>query len=367
MMLFLPTTFLSITFSFLLSTIALQNSDKLLTLASQSGGQTKFLRQVRIQTNDEDGVAITITVEDNARPWQRFLKREFRVFDPAKTEAEGDAQTKRPVVIAYHGIWSDASTMEQLTQFDRQARDRDWLAVYPQGNLMLGIANWNGAGCCSREQDDIAFTKEMIDYLVHNFNVDENKVYVAGMSNGGFMVYKLLCEMGNRDNGKPWIAAAGVHSGLLGAWQADFSTCSLGKVPLVHFHGLEDNVVNIKGKPQGEQQLSVPFKPVTNAEWKSLHVSIDAVANNMCNSGNITNTSNPTESTTCYELCDGKVEYCLVEKLKHQWSGCSDESLAMFDPNHATNIDATQHFADFFVSRSIDHHIEKKEMKLIDQ
>ena len=198
-LLFSPTTFLSITFSFLLSTIALQNSDKLLTLASHSGGQTKFLRQVRIQKKGEDGIVITITVEDNARPWQRFLKREFRVFDPAKSEEEGDAQTKRPVVIAYHGIWSSASTMEQLTQFDRQARDRDWLALYPQGNLMLGIANWNGAGCCSREQDDIAFTKEMIDYLVHNFKVDENKVYVAGMSNGGFMVYKLICEMGNRD------------------------------------------------------------------------------------------------------------------------------------------------------------------------
>lgn len=360
MILFLPTTFLSISFSFLISTIALQ-TDKLFTHASHSGGQTKFLRQVRIQKKDEDGVAITITVADNARPWQRFLKREFRVFDPAKNEEEGDAQTKRPVVIAYHGVSSNASIMEQLTQFDKQARDRDWLAVYPQGNLMLGIANWNGAGCCSREQDDIAFTKEMIDYLVHNFNVDENKVYVAGMSNGGFMVYKLLCEMGNRDNGNPWIAAAGVHSGLLGAWQGDFSTCSLGKVPLVHFHGLEDNLVNIKGKPQGEQQLSVPFKPVTNAEWKSLHVSIDAVANNMCNSGNITNTSNPTESTTCYELCDGKVEYCLVEKLKHQWSGCSDESLPVFDPNHATNVDATKYFADFFVSRSsIDHSIEKK-------
>src|SRR5210317_1389661 len=132
MMLFLPTTFLSIiTFSYLLSTIALQNSEKLFTHALHEG-QTKFLRQVHMPSNDEDGVAITINVEDNTRPWQRSLEREFRVFDPAKNEEEGDAQTKRPVVIAYHGIWSDASTMEQLTQFDRQARDRDWLAVYPQ-------------------------------------------------------------------------------------------------------------------------------------------------------------------------------------------------------------------------------------------
>jgi poly(3-hydroxybutyrate) depolymerase len=294
----------------------------------------------------QDNVVITITVEDYTLPWPRFLEREFMVFDPAKNEEEGDAQPKRPVVIAYHGANSNSQTMSQLTQFDKQARDRNWLAVYPQAELRL----WNGAGCCSRLQDDVAFTKAMIDYLIHNFNVDENKVYVAGMSNGGFMVYELLCEMGNRDNGNPWIAAAAVHSGLLGAWEADFSTCSLGKVPLVHFHGLEDNVVNITGKPKGEQVLGLPIEFVTNAEWKSLYNSIDLVANKMCNSGNITNTSNPTESTTCYELCEGKVEYCLVEKLEHQYSGCSDASLAVYDPNYVTNVDATAYFADFFAS-----------------
>jgi hypothetical protein len=124
MMLFLPTTFLSITFSFLLSTIALQNSDKLFfthdVSHSGAGGQTKFLRQVHIQTKDEDGVVITITVEDNARPWQRFLKREFRVFDPAKNEEEGDAQTKRPVVIAYHGVPMRLQWSNLLNLIDKQ-------------------------------------------------------------------------------------------------------------------------------------------------------------------------------------------------------------------------------------------------------
>jgi len=153
---------------------------------------------------------------------------------------------------------SDSETMRKLTQFDREAKDRGWLAVYPQGEWMYSekMTNWNGAGCCSQGQDDIAFTKDMIDYMVQHFNVDENKVYVAGVSNGGFMVYKLLCEMGNRENGKPWIAAAGVHSGLLGAWQADFSSCSISKeIPLVHFHGLADPVVNVTGKPKMNRNL----------------------------------------------------------------------------------------------------------------
>mmetsp|Transcript_12792 Transcript_12792/g.19299 ORF Transcript_12792/g.19299 Transcript_12792/m.19299 type:complete len:203 (+) Transcript_12792:503-1111(+) len=192
----------------------------------------------------------------------------------------------------------------------------------------------------------------MIDYIVKHFNVDENEVYVTGVSNGGFMVYRLLCEMGDRENGKPWIAAASVHSGLLGAWHADFSSCSISKdTPLVHFHGLADPVVNITGKPEGKQEL-LPYAPVTNAEWKSVNASIDYVAEAMCGSNAITSTSNPAESTTCHQTCDGKVEYCMVEELEHMWSGCSNKTLHMYDPNHATNVDATKYFADSFARQS---------------
>jgi poly(3-hydroxybutyrate) depolymerase len=332
-----------------------------------------FLRDGKLPRNNSQ--VIHVTVKDNARMIRRrFLDRQFTVFEPAN---EDDA--KRPLVLAYHGVMSNSETMRQLTQFDREAKDRGWLAVYPQGEwkYLEEMTNWNGAGCCTRGQDDIAFTKQMINYMVRHFNVDETKVFVTGVSNGGFMVYKLLCEMGNRENGKHWIAAASVHSGLLGAWQADFSSCSISKdTPLIHFHGLSDPVVKIRGKPQGERELEglmppgVPFAPVTNAEWKSVKASINDVAEAICGSSVITNTTNASNSTTCHELCQGKVEYCLVEKLEHQWSGCrtktlrSGKTLDMFDPNHVNNVDATKYFADFFSKHSMN---QEAESKLVDQ
>ncbi|KAL7433364.1 hypothetical protein ACHAXM_003513 [Skeletonema potamos] len=346
---FLPTV-LSITYLF----DALHHSGgQIFTDALPSGGHN-FLRSGKLPIPKRNNThVITVTVEDDNDPQtgfpqerRRFIERTFRVFEPAN---KGHA--KRPLVLAYHGVMSDSETMQKLTQFDREAKKRGWIAMYPQGDWIYSekLTNWNGAGCCSQGQDDIAFTKVMIDYMVKHFNVDENKVYVTGMSNGGFMVYKLLCEMGNRENGKPWIAAAGVHSGLLGAWQADFSSCSISnETPLVHFHGLADPVVNVTGKPQDEELIGLPFAPVTNAEWKSVNASIEDVAEAICGSSVITKTNNPTESTTCNELCHGKVEYCLVENLKHQWSGCRTKTLDMFDPNHATNVDATKYFADFF-------------------
>ena len=336
--------------------------------STEEGRKHKFLRsgKLPIPTQAEDSShVITVTVEDNT-PWgnfqrQRFLEREFTVFDPAQN---GEGQAKRPLVLAYHGVMSDSETMRQLTQFDREAKDRGWVAAYPQGEwaYFQTMTNWNGAGCCSQSQDDIAFTKDMIEYMVEHFNVDENKVYVTGISNGGFMVYRLLCEMGYRENGKPWIAAASVHSGLFGTWDADLSSCSIStETPLVHFHGLADPIVNITGKPEGTRALGLPYAPVTRAEWKSVNATIDYVAEAMCGSNVITNTSNPTESTTCHQMCHGKVEYCMVEELQHMWSGCNNASLHMYDPHHATNVDATKYFADYFDRQ------EKNESNIIDQ
>ena len=46
------------------------------------------------------------------------------------------------------------------------------------------VTQWNGAGYCTQQQDDVLFTKDMIDYIVKHYNADEEKVFIAGFSNG---------------------------------------------------------------------------------------------------------------------------------------------------------------------------------------
>ena len=48
------------------------------------------------------------------------------------------------------------------------------------------VTQWNGAGCCTQQQDDVLFTKDMIDYIVQHYNADEEKVFIVGFSNGEF-------------------------------------------------------------------------------------------------------------------------------------------------------------------------------------
>ena len=284
------------------------------------------------------------------------VPRTFTVFDPASSP---NTNKKRPFIIAFHGLGGDSAGMRRSTQFDRIAKERGWLVVYPQGEIgsLVGITStyWNGQGCCKEDgADDIFFTKSIIDYTVANFQVDEDKVFITGFSNGAFMGYRLLCELGNRDNGKPWIIAAALHSGLVGAWGSDFTSCAIpNRIPLLHFHGEDDPsyFVPIAGKCRGV--LNAQCYPFPNAEWKSAEDSISFVAQKICGSSDITSSNNPSDTTTCYKLCDGEVEYCLVEGMGHHWSGSSTVDAdgnkpQMYDPNYAKNVDATDYFAAFF-------------------
>ena len=186
------------------------------------------------------------------------------------------------------------------------------------------------------------------------------------------MVYRLLCEIGNRFNGKPWIRAAAAHSGLLGAWgrnqdlvpkpiPIDYSSCEISQdIPFAHFHGTADTFVNPDGKAAGEPAFPSTIAVeafqaiIIPSEWKSVTESIDFVAKEVCNSTDITGSSNPTKTTSCNELCDGKVQYCFIEDLEHKYSGSDCElcgectSSSICDPIFKKDEDATAYFANFF-------------------
>ena len=73
----------------------------------------------------------------------------------------------------------------------------------------------------------------------------------------------------------------------------------------------------------------------------------------MCGSSDITSSSYPSDTTTCNQLCDGEVKYCLVQDMGHHWSGCSTldadgKQPQMYDPRYANDVDATDYFAAFF-------------------
>ena len=127
------------------------------------------------------------------------LEREFIIYTPASINKE-----LVPVVLVLHGGGGDASAIRRQTRFDVVAEEGGFLAVYPNG-----VNNaWNdGRTDLQRESDDVGFISALIDLLIADFNADPEKIFVTGLSNGGFMSFRMACELSNRISGIASVAA----------------------------------------------------------------------------------------------------------------------------------------------------------------
>ena len=98
-----------------------------------------------------------------------------------ETSANIDHLKSYPIVIALHGRGgSNNNWVQPLSKFTNAG---EFIGVYPQGHLN----SWN-LGQEPSTADDIAFISKIIDTLLSYSNVDENKIFAMGNSNGSGMV-----------------------------------------------------------------------------------------------------------------------------------------------------------------------------------
>lgn len=168
------------------------------------------------------------------------LVRTYRLhLPPAPAQAK-----PLPLVIALHGKGGNGAEMEELTLggFNTLA-DRDGCAVvYPDGINKY----WNDGRADSTYRahrvniDDVGFISALIDLLLKERNLEKDRVYVTGMSNGALMAHRLACEL----TGK--IAAIAPVTGNLPAVPA--YPCSPSRpVAVLLINGTADPIVPWEG------------------------------------------------------------------------------------------------------------------------
>lgn len=114
-----------------------------------------------------------------------------------------DGTTLMPLVIAMHGGFGSGTQLEGQSQLTVKADQENFLVVYPDGVAStIGIRTWNAGWCCgyavNNNIDDVGFIDALIDSLADDHAIDTMRVYATGMSNGGFMSYRLACELSGR-------------------------------------------------------------------------------------------------------------------------------------------------------------------------
>jgi polyhydroxybutyrate depolymerase len=179
-----------------------------------------------------------------------------------------------------HGAFSTAKEAEIQTGFSELADKENFIVIYPDGAFgILGfLQHWNAGHCCGKAAedniDDLGFLDMVIADVRERFNIDKNRLYLVGFSNGGMMTYRYAAERSGSVAAAASVAASigGRASQLDDVWVIPAPAHT---VPLITFHGKDDRNVPYHGGRS-------PLKGGTR-EYFSVEQSIDFwVINNKC-------------------------------------------------------------------------------------
>jgi polyhydroxybutyrate depolymerase len=146
-------------------------------------------------------------------------------------------QASAPTAVVLHGATISADLTARWSGFAEAAAAHGFAAVFPEGIYKL----WNDArGDKLSSSDDVGFLRRLNKELVTRGVADPARIYIAGISNGGMMTLRMLCEAPEL-----YAGAATVIANMPAEAGA---SCHLRKpMPVVMFNGTADPLVPYRG------------------------------------------------------------------------------------------------------------------------
>lgn len=235
------------------------------------------------------------------------IYRTYRLYKPAIYTGT----TARPLILNLHGYTSTANSQQLYSNFMPIADTANFLMVFPQGTKDGSNQPYWNAGLSPTLVNDIAFLNALIDSLDLTYNINLNRVYSTGMSNGGFMSHTLACELSNR------ITAIASVTGSIFTTQYGTNCHPTRPVPVMQISGTSDGTVPFAGNMS---QGMMPIDSVVKY-W---------VIKNNCNQtaifSNVPNTSTSDGCTAEHYVYNNGNSGSTVELYKiisggHTWPG----------------------------------------------
>jgi polyhydroxybutyrate depolymerase len=182
------------------------------------------------------------------------------------------------------------------------------------------------------EVDDVGFIDALIDTLQKEYSIDLKRVYVCGMSNGGFMSFKLSCELSHR------VCAAASVTGVIS--QSTALKCLPSRaVPILHIHGTADRTVPFNGTfgwYSAEQTID---------HWANLHGCFRSDTTSVPDK-DLLDGCTATKITYTDVLGNARVILCQVVGGGHTWPGSAFDLRGAGNTNR--DINASEEIWRFF-------------------
>jgi polyhydroxybutyrate depolymerase len=232
-----------------------------------------------------------------------------------------------PLVLNLHGVIETAELQQVFSGMQSQALQRGWAIAWPQG-----IGNsWNAGSCCGRsaaeEIDDVQYVRDLVALVGREVCIDLRRVYATGMSNGGFMSYRLGCEASDLIAAIAPVAAVDIAR-----------DCPQHRpVPVLAFNGTSDHVVPYDGRAWSD----FPSVEESFTRWRKRNQCTGAAKDDRQFFQN--GDTKCLEATGCAP--NGELVFCAIDGGGHTWPG------GMFAPylgKTSDAVDASAAILDFF-------------------
>ncbi len=280
---------------------------------------------------------ISVTVAGDDRPYLLQVPTNYDGGDPL------------PLVLFFHGGGGDRY---RHYDFEEKAESAGFAVAFLNGASKLPsgrLATWNAGECCGyardSDSDDVGYVKAVIEDIKNRVNIDENRIYATGMSNGGMFSYRLACDM------------SGTFAAIAPVAGSDTTTsCNpTAPVSVLHIHAKDDDALPFDGgigsllSDRGLENVATEFAPVADTieKWRTYNDITGPMT-----------TILSVEGATCEASANAEtgaeVMLCVTETGNHSWPGwaASEEFKTSRGITPSTAIDANDVIWDFFSRHS---------------
>lgn len=222
-----------------------------------------------------------------------------------------DASKQWPMILAFHG-WKETSW--QIYKYS-QLSSSQAITVYPQGEKRAWApapyAETTGA-------EDVQYVEDIIDALRATYTIDDDRIFAAGMSNGGGFAAYLACQLPNVFNSVATVSAA--------YYEAIHKDCQGEPVGRLDIHGTEDPIVDYYGgRRHGARYVSVNDVLAMDAQ------------RNRCASGATTERLSDGALYQTWSQCQAPLQHVRIGGGSHVWPGGTADNTNSVPAGFATD------------------------------
>ncbi len=180
-----------------------------------------------------------------------------------------------PLLVVLHGGAGSAAVIQAQLGLDPYADSNKIFLAYPNGTMIDSnplMRVWNSGNCCSTAKtnnvNDVAFITAVVNYMIANHPIDSTKVYIAGLSNGGMMALRYMCERPDKIAGAMEISSIKTTTG--------YCSTAINR-PLLSIHGALDDITPLAGGETIEVGYTFPPYQTMVNDFQTKGVTFETV------------------------------------------------------------------------------------------